>query len=437
MKTPTSYLFVTIDGGGNVPPMLGIAKELVRRGHRVVLLTEPCMESAVLSIGAEYRPFLHHFTRTDSSVDIFGDTAKGADEMASMENVILGPSKITFSETLRVVDDLQPDALVVDVLLPAALMAAELRKIPRAVVFHMPEYLPGPGRPPGMLGLKPGTSFPGKWRDRLLVTLWNKKMNTYLPLINGIRREHGLPAVKKVTDVLMQVDVRLILTLQSFDFPMKPQPENVRYTGPVIDDPHWTEEWQSPWPNNEDPLVVVGMSSTFMSQTDAIQRCIRALNDLPVRGLVTTGPAVDPEQFVSTDKVKVVRAVNHSAVFPHASAVITHAGHGTVMRALAHGLPLVCMPVGRDQKDNAVKVAHHDCGIKLNPKSSIVAITKAVVAVLKDDRYRKAAAQWQKRIAESAGAETAADYLEQLSADYAPQTLVEYSTNSPHPTSVL
>lgn len=437
MKNPKSFLFVTIDGGGNVPPMMGIVKELIRRGHRVTLLTEPCMEKVVGDSGAVYRPFETYFTRTDHSLDIFQDTLAGSDEMASMEKVILGPSKSTFSETLRAIDEGNPDVLVADVLLPAALMAAELRDIPRVVVFHMPEYLPGPNRPPGMLGLTPGRTALGKLRDRLLGKLWNKKLNTYLPLINGIRQEHRLAAVRNVTDLLHQVDLRLLLTLQSFDFPMEPVSANAYYTGPVIDDPHWIEEWQNPWSNNDDPLVVVSMSSTFMSQVDTIQRCIEALNDMPVRGLVTTGPALDPAQFETSEKVKVVRAVPHSAVFPHASVVITHAGHGTVMRALSNGLPLVCMPMGRDQKDNAVKVHYHGCGIRLKPTASVASIRKAVETVLNDTRYRSAATLWQKRIAVSSGAETAAEQLEKFCLSSFSDLRSQRKTTSKHHATVL
>lgn len=436
MKSNQTFLFITIDGGGNVPPMMGIVKELVSRGHRAIILTEPCMEGVVRVSGAEYRPFQNYFTRTDPGVDIFQDTIAGSDEMTSMEKVILGPSKVTFSETLRAIDDLKPDVVVADVLLPASLIAAELRSVPRVVVFHMPEYLPGPNRPPGMIGLTPGRSILGNWRDRLLGTLWDKKLNSYLPLINGIRKEHQLAAVRNVTDILRQVDLRLLLTLHNFDFPIEPAPSNVCYTGPVIDDPHWTNEWQNPWPNNDDPLVVVSMSSTFMSQGDAIQRCIDALNDLPVRALVTTGPSLDPTAFSSSDKVKVVRAVPHSEVFPHASAVITHGGHGTVMRALANGLPLVCMPMGRDQKDNAVKVHYHGCGVRLKPDASVSSIKKAVQAVLENSRYRTAAVEWKKRISESYGAETAAGRLENLGLNNISGPGVQLHTTSKHLASV-
>ena len=47
MPARRSYLFVTFEGGGNVPPVLGVARRLAARGHDVRVLTEPCLRAAV------------------------------------------------------------------------------------------------------------------------------------------------------------------------------------------------------------------------------------------------------------------------------------------------------------------------------------------------------------------------------------------------------
>jgi len=77
---------------------------------------------------------------------------------------------------------------------------------------------------------------------------------------------------------------------------------------------------------------------------------------------------------------------------------MTHAGHGTVMKALSHGLPLVCLPMGRDQNDNAVKVQHHGCGIALKAKSRPEKIRRAVNKILTESSFRQAAGSFQKDI---------------------------------------
>lgn len=57
-------------------------------------------------------------------------------------------------------------------------------------------------------------------------------------------------------------------------------------------------------------------SSTFMNQTDLLRRVVAALDSLPVRGLVTTGPEIDPATIASTRRVQVVRSAPHATVLP-------------------------------------------------------------------------------------------------------------------------
>ena len=57
MPAPRSYLFVTFEGGGNVPPVLGLARRLAARGHDVRVLTEPCLRGAVEAARARFVPF--------------------------------------------------------------------------------------------------------------------------------------------------------------------------------------------------------------------------------------------------------------------------------------------------------------------------------------------------------------------------------------------
>src|SRR5690606_8028370 len=116
-------------------------------------------------------------------------------------------------------------------------------------------------------------------------------------------------------------------------------------------------------PGDGQPLVVVSFSSTFQRQEPTLRRVVEALGRLPVRGLVSTGPALASRHGRGLVLghvpaiVTVVESVSHAAVLPRAPAVGTHAGNGTVMRAWAAGVPLVCLPMGRDQNDNAAKVA--------------------------------------------------------------------------------
>lgn len=415
MNPPKKILFVTIEGGGNVQPVLGIAKRLHKRGHRVTVLSEPCMEQLVLSMGLEFIAFQRHFTRTDRTEDIFHDWKRNPFADRTMDGVVFGPAATVAAETERALKLTAADALVADCLLPPALIPAEALQIPGVILFHFPEYLPAPNRPPGILGLLPGRGTAGRLRDRLLERVFHLALNKYLPLVNKVRASYALPKLNRAADLLHQADLRLIQTLRAFDFPIEPAPANVRYTGPVLDDPDWVDPWANPWPEDDTrPLVVVSLSSTFQNQSAAIQSAISALGGLPVRGLATLGPAMAPAQFEAPENVKVMQSAPHSQVFPMADLVITHAGHGTIMRALAHGLPLICVPMGRDQKDNAAKVACHGCGIKAGPGSGSGTIRKAVERILGEPGFRRNAQRLGAEIRAVAEKDLAVAALEDL-----------------------
>src|SRR5262249_3956952 len=140
------------------------------------------------------------------------------------------------------------------------------------------------------------------------------------------------------------------LTSAAFDFESTNPPQRVVYAGPELDDPEWTGSWRSPWSaSDRRPLVLVGFSTTYQDQAGVLTRVIEALRDLDVRAVVTTGPAIQVRAVPTAPNVHVCPSAPHSAVLDEACAAITHAGHGTVIRTLAAGVPLVCMPMGRDQ----------------------------------------------------------------------------------------
>ena len=110
-------------------------------------------------------------------------------------------------------------------------------------------------------------------------------------------------------------------------------------------------------------------------------------------GLVTTGPAIDPEEIRAPANVTVVAAAPHHQVMGHASLVVTHGGHGTVIKALAAGLPLVILHHGRDQSGNATRVTLRGAGIAVPRGAAAPRIAKAIAKVLETESYRKAAVQ--------------------------------------------
>lgn len=118
-----------------------------------------------------------------------------------------------------------------------------------------------------------------------------------------------------------------------------------------------------------------------------------------VRGLVTVGPALDPAAFPAPANVVVRPSVAHAQVFPEASVVVTHAGHGTVIRALNCGVPLLCMPMGRDQRDDTARVVARGAGLRLSPNASALGIREALRRLLEQPSYREGARRLARTIA--------------------------------------
>jgi len=166
----------------------------------------------------------------------------------------------------------------------------------------------------------------------------------------------------------------------------------------------------------------VGLSSTVMRQEGLLQRAADAIGQARVRGLVTTGPAVDPAVVRAPGNVTVTRWVRHADVLPHCSAVITHGGHGTVMKALIAGVPLILVPLGRDQPDNAARTVYVGAGIRLRKNATVSALQAAISKVIEDPRYCAAARHMATRLAAERNDSLVIDELEQVAAAPGPAT---------------
>ncbi|MFN0183715.1 MAG: glycosyltransferase [Aquabacterium sp.] len=87
----------------------------------------------------------------------------------------------------------------------------------------------------------------------------------------------------------------------------------------------------------------------------AFASLLDALGQMEVRAIVTTGGLVG----IDTTPAHVLAApyVPQEYVLPHCAMVVSHGGSGTMLAALAHGLPQVCLPTGADQFRNADALA--------------------------------------------------------------------------------
>jgi UDP:flavonoid glycosyltransferase YjiC (YdhE family) len=101
---------------------------------------------------------------------------------------------------------------------------------------------------------------------------------------------------------------------------------------------------------------------------------------------------------------------------PSVSLVVGHGGHSTTMRALAHGIPLLIMPMHPllDQPMIGQAIAAAGAGRALPKSASPAQIRSAVQALLADRTYRDTAETIGLRLRSQSGAVAAADELEAM-----------------------
>jgi MGT family glycosyltransferase len=327
----TRYLFVTWDGGGNVNPVLALTSRLTGRGHAVGVLGPPSVAVRVEGAGGAFVP------RTPGAtwdLDAIADDVTAAVASAG------------------------PDVLVVDHMLPSALCAAEATGRPSAALVH--------------------TLYGANVRDGELVVMG---MAASVDGVNAVRERLGLPAVDRLRDVLGRAGPVLVLCPAELD---APPVEGASYVGPVLEDAGPDAGWAPPV--GEEPLVAVSLGTTPMDEAPVLQRVLDASAGLPVRVVATVGGHLDPASFPAPPNASVVPCVRHAAVLPHAGALVTHAGLGSVLAALAHGVPMVCLPLGREQPANATAVARVGAGHVLEPDAAPDVVRDAIAAVLAGPR---------------------------------------------------
>jgi MGT family glycosyltransferase len=387
------FLLAVIDGGGTVPPAIGLAAELVRRGHLVHVLGDPTIEPSARSAGCAFSPWKdapHVNSRSEQTAMIAA--IEGRNPLRALRAVKdFAGKEMTrrfATDVAATMREFPVDAVLADGL-PGILIGAQATGLPTAALLAQTYPRPTPGLPLMGTGWSPGPGMLRRARDTLAPRTASWLLDRTLPRLNAVVASYGQPPLHDVFELFDRSTKVLVMTSPSFDFVAPRLPANVRYVGPQLDDPPWAAaEWHS---QGTDPLVLVATSSIFQHQVGLLQRIARALGTLPVRGLMTTGPAVDPDQVKAPPNVEVVQAAPHSRILPDASVVITHAGHGTLIKALAAGVPLVCIPMGRDQKDNTVRALRHGAGVRLSAKSKPEKIAAAVARVLDDPQYAVAA----------------------------------------------
>lgn len=218
-----------------------------------------------------------------------------------------------------------------------------------------------------------------------------------------------------MTDQFAAAKKRFLGTARAFDFAPDDLPEGIAYVGPQIGRVRWIEADRAQWKSADArPIVAVAFSTTFQNHAGVLQNVIDAGARLDARLVVTLGGVIRPDELRPAANTLLLHSASHDALFADAAAVVTHGGHGTVMRALAARRPMLVIPHGRDQNDNAVRVTARGAGLALPPAAGVDEIEAALKALLGGGRFAAAAHALGTAIAEEAANSPLTDELEAL-----------------------
>lgn len=375
-------LFAFTGGRGHLEPLLPIARAAKADGHTVAFAAPPSMVPAVEALGFGAFPIGPDGANTTPRRIPLREVDVEREEREFRERFARDGARIRATGVLPLCADWQPDVVVCEETDFGSMVAAERLGLPHATV----------------LVLAAGSFV----QPRLVAE----------PL-NELRAEHGLPPDPD----LAMLSRFLVLSPfpPSFRDPAFPLPATARSFRPVSLELVVDERA----PLDGAPTVYFTLGTVFNLECgDLFERVLAGLRELPINVVATVGPHRDPEELGPLpDNIQVERFVPQSQILPRSRAVVSHGGSGTVIGALAHGLPQVVIPMGADQPANAARCEALGVALVLDPvEAAPETVRKAVAAVLSDPTYRSAAEVIRDEIAALPGPAHALTLLERLAA---------------------
>jgi len=233
------------------------------------------------------------------------------------------------------------------------------------------------------------------------------------PKVDGMGRGVGLPP--DPDGARLRREPVITLFPESLDVEVAGSPPALRFRatrGTAQPLPAW-------WPELGGPFVYATLGTVAGSmelQRSAYRVVLDAFVGLPVRVLLTIGSDLPLEMLGEVPpNVHVERFVAQDEVLPHAAAIVCHGGSGTVLGALAAGVPMIVAPLFADQPMNAERVAALGAGLALPQKGATPeSLRLSLTRVLEEPSFRIAAQRIAAEIAALPPAEAAGAELERL-----------------------
>ena len=342
--TPLRVFLGAFGDPGHAFPMLALGQRLVARGHRVTFETwqrwRPDVEAAGMTFVAapEYPVFP---TRERP--------------LLPYEAVVLATA-----QTRLAVAEHQPHVVVNDILTLAPALAAELEGVPMATLIPHVYPVGAPGFPPYAFGAREPRTRLGRQAWTALDPLLQAGLRRGRAELNDARAQLGLEPVSRLHGGLSE-QLCLVATFPQLEY-QRDWPAHVHVIGPLFWEPAYDDV--EPPPGTE-PLVLVAPSTAQDPEHRLLRAAVGGLAGEPLRLLATWNRRALNRPLPVPPNARLVEWVSYSRTMPASRLVICHAGHGTMVRALASGAPILAAPHAGDMAENAARADWADVGVRL------------------------------------------------------------------------
>jgi UDP:flavonoid glycosyltransferase YjiC (YdhE family) len=402
---------------GHAFPMLALGSQLAQRGHEVKFETWERWRDDVERAGLQFvaAPEYPVFPTVEQPVKPY-------------QAVLLATP-----QTRSAIVDAAPDVVVHDILTLAPALAAELEGVPVATLIPHVYPAPEPGLPPYSLGARPPRTPLGRALGRALRGPLERGFELGRTELNETRSRLGLDPLERLHGGISS-SLALVGTFPQLEYPRR-WPSNTHVVGPLM--------WEPPYhdvapPPGSHPLTLVAPSTAHDLDHRLVRFALAGLAREPVRVLAATNrrPAAAPAAGAHPASARpehpgvpipvpsngrLVEWLSYSRSMPGCALVITHAGHGTLVRALASGCPVVAVPHSGDMAENAARADWAGVGVRLPWRLlSPTTLRLAVRRALASHRLAARAAELREWSATKDGASRAAELVEQLAAEARP-----------------
>lgn len=409
-------LFATIGSLGDLHPCIALALELKRRGHSVTIAATEFYRTKIEELGIAFRSMRPNWNPTDSDLIAQCEELKRGPEIL-YRKLILPHLRDTYDDLLAA--SANADLIIAGELVYAAPLIAEKRSLPSVSAILSPSSFFSSYDPsvlvtvPQLMRLRklgPAVYRTGINVCRLATRHWSNP-------VRQLRKELGL---SKDCDPVFQdkfsKDLVLALFSRAFACQQPDWPQQTVQPGFVFHDygtrnTEISDELAKFLSSSDAPIVFTLGSTAAHHPGDFYKTSLEAAKQLGRRAILI---GAKKEMKSGDPTILMLGYAPYSQVFPRAAAIVHQGGSGTTAQAMIAGKPMLFVPYGWDQPDNAARIELMGAGLAVSRKTySIESAAAALNRLLTEPHFAKRAAEIQAHM-EKDGLTVACDAIESV-----------------------